>query len=161
MPSIYSLGNFTTKQFKFASETIPTQFNEISVNNQQKIVNISTKNNRTAITFEDGTAKVTSSGKGLVSIPGSDTLVIKDVQLGDQHIVILTKQGQIFTYGGNEHGQLGYKTNKEQTASPEYGTVHYSDKPKQVKPSQFRTDQKLKKQKKQKLLLANRRRQQP
>ncbi|KAI4125159.1 MAG: hypothetical protein LQ338_004414 [Usnochroma carphineum] len=41
----------------------------------------------------------------LVDVPGEPD--IEDVAVGDEHIVVLTKQGEIWGFGSNEYGQLG------------------------------------------------------
>ena len=64
---------------------------------------------------------------------------IADVQLGAQHILILTNKGRLFSYGGNDYGQLGYNTPQQEDASREYDTRYFSNKAKQVKPPIYST----------------------
>ncbi len=43
----------------------------------------------------------------------SDALEVQDVALGQDHTVLVTSHGLVYTFGGNQHGQLGYTLDRD------------------------------------------------
>ena len=119
-----------------------TKLNEIIIDtnkelksNLHKVTSIDTNYKRTVFVC-GGQAYITSkvgSKQAVTLIPNTDTLTIKDVKLGKHHILILTQEGRLYSYGGNDEGQLGYNTPRSEQSS-EFETVFYSDKPRSIKP---------------------------
>lgn len=139
--SLYGAGENDNKQLG-GSTFSQGQFNKLGevenvIRDLSDLRSIHTSQDRTAFVTKNGANAYITSKKSrqLSSIPSSDTLSIIDVQVGKQHILILTKDGKLYAYGGNDYGQLGYKTARNNQASQEFGTVHYSDRLKQIKPA--------------------------
>lgn len=129
-----------------------SQYSEIIINDQlnfsnniNKIRSIHSSSSRTVFLFNSGIdtiAYITLKHKRkLVSLPISENIQVKDVKVGDQHILILTLDGKLYSYGGNDYGQLGYDTPKQDQMSEEFDSVFYSNKPRLIRPPFHNTKQ--------------------
>lgn len=58
-----------------------------------------------------GVAK-SSYSKSQENSDSQDNISIKGLAAGAHHSMILTEEGQLFTFGYGQHGQLGLKSNQ-------------------------------------------------